>query len=162
MSTGSTDVVTLIQIQIDDLTGPEIAAFLEAHILDMRSVSPPESKHALDLEGLMCADVTFWTVRDESGLIACGAIKRLDAAHAEIKSMRTAASCRGQGVASRLLQHMLDEAGRRGYRRLSLETGSMPFFEPARRLYEKFGFDYCAPFADYRDDPNSVFMTRIL
>lgn len=151
-----------LQIRIDDLTGPEIAAFLEKHIRDMRAVSPPESKHALDLEGLKSADITFWAVRDESDLIACGAIKQLDPEHAEIKSMRTAASCRGKGVASRLLQHMLYEAGRRGYRRLSLETGSMPFFAPARRLYEKFGFDYCAPFADYRDDPNSVFMTRIL
>lgn len=150
------------EISTDDLTGPEIAAFLEEHIRDMKSVSPPESKHALDLEGLRSPDITFWTVRDESGLIACGAIKRLDAEHAEIKSMRTAASCRGRGVACGLLQHMLDEAGQRGYRRLSLETGSMPFFAPARRLYEKFGFDYCAPFADYRDDPNSVFMTRIL
>lgn len=151
-----------MQIRIDDLTGPEIAAFLEEHIRDMRAVSPPDSKHALDLDGLRNADITFWTVRDESGLIACGAFKRLDAEHAEVKSMRTAASCRGKGVASRLLQHMLDEARRRGYRRLSLETGSMPFFEPARRLYETFGFDYCAPFAGYRDDPNSVFMTRIL
>jgi putative acetyltransferase len=151
-----------MQIRIDDLTGSEIAAFLEEHIRDMKSVSPPESKHALDLDGLRSPDITFWTVRDETGLIACGAIKRLDAEHAEVKSMRTASSCRGQGVASTLLRHMLDEAGRRGYRRLSLETGSMPFFEPARKLYEKFGFGYCTPFADYRDDPNSVFMTRIL
>lgn len=151
-----------MHIRIDDLSGPEIATFLEEHIRDMKAVSLPESKHALDLDGLRSADITFWTVRDETGLIACGAIKRLDAVHAEIKSMRTSASCRGKGVASALLQHMLDEAGQQGYRRLSLETGSMPFFEPARRLYRKFGFDYCAPFADYRDDPNSVFMTRHL
>ncbi|MCU0569555.1 MAG: GNAT family N-acetyltransferase [Oculatellaceae cyanobacterium Prado106] len=148
-----------MEIRIDDLTGTEIAAFLEQHIQDMKAVSPPESKHALDLEGLRKPEITFWTVWQGNSLVGCGALKELDATHAEIKSMRTAAEYRHQGVASTLLRHIIAETKRRNYRRLSLETGSMAFFEPARQLYRKFGFVDCAPFADYREDPNSVHMT---
>ena len=151
-----------MEIKIDDLSGSEIAEFLEEHIREMKSVSPPESKHALDLEGLRKPEITFWTLWDDSRLIGCGAIKELDTNHAEIKSMRTTISCRGKGVASMLLQHILKEAELRGYWRISLETGSMPFFEPARNLYAKYGFENCAPFSTYREDPNSVFMTRKL
>jgi putative acetyltransferase len=151
-----------VEIKIDDLSGSEIAEFLEEHIKEMKSVSPPESKHALDLEGLRKPEIMFWSVWDDSRLIGCGAMKELDANHAEIKSMRTAISRRGKGIASRLLQHILNEAKRRGYRRISLETGSMPFFEPARNLYAKYSFENCAPFSTYREDPNSVFMTRKL
>jgi putative acetyltransferase len=151
-----------MDIRIDDLSGPEIAAFLEEHIRDMRAVSPPESKHALDLESLRKPEVTFWTVWDGSVLAGCGALVELDAAHGEVKSMRTASACRGKGVASMLVRHMLEEAVRRGYRRLSLETGSTTFFAPARALYAKFGFAPCRPFSGYKKDPNSVFMTRAL
>jgi putative acetyltransferase len=151
-----------MEIRVDDLSGPEIAAFLEEHIKDMKSVSPPESKHALDLEGLRKPDITFWTVWENGQLIGCGALKELDTAQAEIKSMRTASSYRGRGIASMLLQHLLNEAQARGYRRVSLETGSMAFFEPARNLYAKFGFRYCLPFATYKEDLNSVFMTKEL
>jgi putative acetyltransferase len=148
-----------MEIKIDDLSGSEIAEFLEEHIKEMKSVSPPESKHALDLEGLKKPEIIFWTVWDDSCLIGCGAMKELNANHAEIKSMRTTASHRGKGIASMLLQHVLNEARLQGYRRVSLETGSMPFFEPARNLYAKYGFEKCAPFSTYREDPNSVFMT---
>lgn len=148
-----------MEVRIDDLSGPEIALFLDEHIRDMRDVSPPESKHALDLDGLRQPDITFWTVWDGSELIGCGAIKELDTHHAEIKSMRTSPSLRGRGVASMLLSHMLREARLRGFQRVSLETGSMPFFEAARRLYIRHGFSECAPFAAYKEDPNSVFMT---
>ena len=151
-----------MEIIVDDLSGPEIAAFLEEHVNEMKSVTPPESKHALDLEGLRKPEITFWTVWDGGVLIACGALKELDATHGEIKSMRTAASQRGKGVASRLLQHILDEARARGYRRVSLETGAFPFFEPARSLYAGFGFTRCPPFSTYEEDPNSVFMTLML
>ncbi|NEP17684.1 MAG: GNAT family N-acetyltransferase [Leptolyngbya sp. SIO4C1] len=151
-----------MRIIVDDLLGTEIADFLAAHIQDMQAVSPPESKHALDLADLRKPEITFWTVWDNRALAGCGAIKALNAHHAEVKSMRTAAAYRQRGVASRLLAHMIAEAKRRGYQRLSLETGSMPFFEPARRLYAKFGFECCAPFAGYQEDPNSVFMTKEL
>ena len=151
-----------MQIVVDDLSGPQIAAFLEEHVQDMRAITPLESKHALDLDGLRRPEVTFWSVLDGDTLVGCGAIKGLDDSHAEVKSMRTAADRRGTGVASRLLAHILAEAKRKGFSRLSLETGATEPFWPARRLYEKFGFEYCGPFADYRPDPLSVFMTRVL
>jgi putative acetyltransferase len=151
-----------MRIIVDDLAGPEIAAFLDAHLTDMRSSSPPESKHALDLDGLRGPDVTFWSVYDGDTLVGCGAVKRLDADHAELKSMRTDPLRRRAGVATLLLTFILTEAKRMGYARLSLETGSDEHFMAARRLYERFGFVYTQPFADYAEDPNSVFMTKVL
>jgi putative acetyltransferase len=151
-----------MEIAVDDLTGPEIAAFLAEHIADMRSVSPPESKHALDLDALRARDITFWSVTDAGLIVGCGALKRLDATHAELKSMRTAPATKRRGIASLLLRYIIAEATVTGFTRLSLETGSAPFFEPARRLYGKFGFQFCEPFADYIPDPNSVFMEKIL
>ncbi len=151
-----------MEIRIDDLSGHEIAEFLAEHIRDMKSVSPPESKHALDLDGLRKPDITFWTVWDTHQLVGCGAIKQLDSTHGEIKSMRTRGSHRRKGIGSFVLQHILRVAKERGYERVSLETGSMPFFESARKLYRNHGFRECAPFADYKEDPNSVFMTKDL
>jgi putative acetyltransferase len=147
---------------VDDLNGPEVHELLREHLRDMHLHSPPESVHALDLEGLRRPEITFWTVWEGEELLGCGALKELDAAHAEIKSMRTAASHRRQGVAKQILRHILEEAKRRGYTRVSLETGSMDFFLPAWTLYASFGFAPCPPFADYRADPNSVFMTKEL
>jgi putative acetyltransferase len=151
-----------MQIKIDDLTGAEIYELLQEHLRHMRRLSPPESVHALDIEGLRQPAVTFWTVWEDAELLGCGALKELDAQHGEIKSMRTAAAHLRKGVAKHMLQHIIAEAKRRGYGRLSLETGSMAGFEPARQLYAGFGFTYCTPFADYVADPNSVFMTREL
>ncbi|GAB3159314.1 GNAT family N-acetyltransferase [Microbispora hainanensis] len=151
-----------MRIVEDDLSGPQIAEFLREHVREMRSITPLESKHALDLDGLRTPDVTFWSVMDGDTIVGCGAIKRLDPAHAELKSMRTSAARKRSGIASLLLEHIIAEARRMGFTRLSLETGSAGFFLPARRLYEKFGFGYCEPFAGYRPDPHSVFMTRRL
>lgn len=151
-----------MEIRIDDLRGIEIARLLEQHLQDMRRVSPPESVHALDLEGLRAPEITFWTVWEGSVLAGCGALKELDANHGEIKSMRTAPEFRNQGVAALMLRHLIAEARARNYNRLSLETGSMDFFEPARRLYRRFGFDPCGPFSTYVEDSNSVFMTMQL
>lgn len=151
-----------MKIVEDDLSGDEIARFLAEHIEDMKAASPPESKHALDLADLRRPEITFWTVWDDGALVGCGALKSLGGGHAEIKSMRTSPACQRRGVASMLLRHMIAAARARGIRRLSLETGSMPFFGPARRLYAGHGFEYCPPFGDYREDPNSVFMTREL
>ena len=147
---------------VDDLTGPQIARFLEEHVAEMLSISPPESKHALDLEALRAPEVTFWSVMDGGTVVGCGALKRLDPSHAEVKSMRTAVARKRSGIASLVLGHIIAEARRMGFARLSLETGSADFFAPARMLYEKFGFTYCEPFADYRPDPLSVFLTRAL
>ncbi|MFI6297569.1 GNAT family N-acetyltransferase [Nonomuraea sp. NPDC050790] len=151
-----------MRIVVDDLSGPEIAAFLEEHVRQMRAISPPGSSHALDLDGLRGPEVTFWSVLDGAEVVGCGAVKELDAAHAELKSMRTAVDRKRSGIASRLLEHILLEAKGMGFERMSLETGSEEFFLPARRLYERFGFGYCDPFAGYRPDPNSVFMTKAL
>lgn len=147
-------------IRVDDLSGPEIHALLDEHLRDMHRISPRESVHALDLDGLRQPDVTFWTVWSGSDLLGCGALRELDARHGEVKSMRTATAHRRRGVARAMLVHIIDEATRRGYERLSLETGSQPPFEPARRLYARFGFEFCGPFVGYVEDPNSVFMTR--
>ena len=151
-----------MEVRIDDLHGPEIAALLQEHLDDMKRHSPPQSIHALDLEKLRRPEITFWTVWQDGELLGCGAIKQLDETHGEIKSMRTSHRHRRKGVAARMLRHILDEATRRGYRRLSLETGSPSAFMPARELYARFGFSYCGPFGDYADDPYSVFMTRQL
>ncbi|MET4695191.1 GNAT family N-acetyltransferase [Endozoicomonas lisbonensis] len=151
-----------MRIEVDDLSSPLIAEFLEQHIEDMKSISPPESKHALDLDALKSPEITFWSVWYQNKLAGCGAIKELDNTHAEIKSMRTASGFRKKGVASSLLKHIIKISEERGYKRLSLETGSMPFFLAAHRLYEKFGFEYCEPFANYTEDPYSKFMCKTL
>ena len=149
----------MFDIKIDDLTGDQIIALLEEHLADMQEASPPESKHALDLEDLKSSDVRFWTIWDNEALAGCGAYQKLGDTHAEIKSMRTAVNYKNKGVASQLLNHLIDDAKRSGYQKLSLETGSMDYFKPARALYEKHGFNYCPPFSDYVEDPNSQFMS---
>lgn len=148
-----------MNIVIGDLSDPKIVEFLDEHMKDMKSVSPPESTHVLDLDSLKKPGVTFWSVWEKEKLIGCGALKELGDSHGEIKSMRISARYRSKGVASELLEHILNEAVSRNYKRVSLETGSMVFFAPARRLYERFGFKYCAPFSEYKEDPNSVFMS---
>lgn len=151
-----------MDIKIDDLTGMEVAELVMGHLQNMRSISPPESTHALNLEQLKGSEITFWSVWDNRELVGCGALKEINVLHGEIKSMRTSSAHLRKGVARGMLQHIIEEAKRRGYQRLSLETGSMADFEPARRLYASFGFQYCDPFADYTEDPNSVFMTKEL
>jgi len=151
-----------MDIKIDNLQGSEIAELLSEHLRDMYLTSPPESVHALDLERLRKSDITFWTIWQDNNLAGCGALKQLDIHHAEIKSMRTSLSFRRKGVATKLLAYIIAEAKQRNYLVLSLETGPMEYFSPARKLYESFGFEYCAPFADYVEDPNSVFMSKRL
>ena len=151
-----------MNIIIDDLKGSEIGALLNEHLANMHLHSPPESTHALPIEKLRSPDVTFWSVWENGELLGCGALQELDPQHGEIKSMRTVSRHLRKGVARAVLDHIIKEAKRRGYQRLSLETGSMAAFEPARQLYAAAGFVYCEPFADYWEDPNSVFMTMKL
>ena len=151
-----------MEIASDDLRGEPIVDFLEDHVAELRSLSPPESSHALDLVGLRSPDVRFWTATEDGHVLGCVALKTLTPAHAELKSMRTARTRTRTGMATRLLLHVLEEARLVGFRRISLETGSEEFFGPARRLYARHGFDFCEPFGDYRRDPLSVFMTRAL
>ena len=148
-----------LRVVVDDLTSDVVHQLLDEHLEALKDTAPPESRHELDLEGLRRPEITFWTVWEAANLAGCGAMKELDREHGEVKSMRTSSHYQQRGVASTLLEHLLAEARSRGYKRVSLETGSMAFFEPARRLYEKYGFKYCRPFSEYREDPNSTWMT---
>lgn len=152
-----------MHIREDDLRGADVVALLQAHLDDMHRHSPPESVHALDLDALRRPEITFWTMRDDRGvLMGCGALKQLDAAHGEIKSMRTADAFLRRGVAARMLSHIIEVARAAGLERLRLETGSGAAFKPALALYRRHGFTDCGPFADYRPDPFSRFMTRAI
>ena len=152
-----------MEIIVDDLTGPEIAEFIEEHIEEMKAVAlSPESKHALDLDGLRVPEITFWTMIEDGEILGCGAIKLLGHDHAEIKSMRVDDRFRGAGVGRAILRHIIHDARERGLSSLWLETGSTDDFAPARRLYESEGFTECGPFDGYAEDPLSTFMTRSL
>jgi putative acetyltransferase len=151
-----------MQVRTDDPRHSQIARLLREHLSDMAAHSPPESIHALDIEALCAPAITFVAAWNADELLGCGAILELDREHGEIKSMRTAVEHLRKRVASRILEHLVLEAQRRSYRRLSLETGSAAAFWPARAFYARFGFEVCGPFADYVLDPYSVFMTRRL
>ena len=152
----------MIRIAVDDPARDDVVRLLADHLADMHATSPPESVHALDVDALQVAAVTFWTARSDGTLLGCAALKQLEPGHGEVKSMRTAAASRGAGVATALLLHLMDEARTRGWSRLSLETGSQDFFAPARRLYTRHGFTECGPFGGYVLDPHSRFFTRVL
>lgn len=143
-----------------DFGDPQLSRFLQAHLDDLAPTAPVESRHALDLTGLRSPAVRLWVVTEDGVIVGTGALAELEPGHEELKSMRTDPDRRGQGIAWRLLDHLLGDARERGVRRVSLETGSMPFFAPARALYRKAGFTPCPPFGGYRDDPNSVYLTR--
>ncbi|MDG3085128.1 GNAT family N-acetyltransferase [Vibrio hannami] len=148
-----------MKIKVDDLSGGEVLALLEEHLADMYATSPPESVHALDIDELKSPEITFFSAWMNDELMGCVAIKQHSQELAEIKSMRTSTNARKTGVGSKLLQHVIKESSTRGYKQISLETGAEDYFGPARSLYEKFGFSYCEPFAAYKPDPNSCFMT---
>lgn len=149
-------------IEVDDLTRPAVHALLAEHLSDMRSASPPESVHALDLDQLRDPAVTLLTAWYGTLLLGCGALKDLGDGHGELKSMRTTVAARGRGIGAAMLTRLTGLAAERGWRRVSLETGAEDQFAAARRLYARHGFTECGPFADYRPDPLSVFMTREL
>jgi len=151
-----------MEIKTDDLASGEVIALLEEHLADMYATSPAESVHALDIEALRDPAITFYSCWQNGKLLGCAALRELDSNHAELKSMRTASHVRKLGVGTALMQHVLTVAKQRHYQRISLETGSMDFFQAARQLYKKFGFKFCGPFGDYPSDPNSKFMTNIL
>ena len=149
-------------IREDDLTGAEVAALLRLHLDEMHQWSPPESVHAMPIERLRASDVTVYSLWQGNQLAACGALKQLDPSHGELKSMRAHPDFRGRGAGRAMLDHLLGEARRRGYTRVSLETGRPAAFCPARALYEANGFAECPPFGDYVADDFSICMTREL
>ncbi|MBE0553261.1 MAG: GNAT family N-acetyltransferase [Rhodobacteraceae bacterium] len=140
----------------------DLALLFQRHTADMHADTPPESIHMMDASGLDIPEVSFFVMRDDGRPVAMGAFKRIDAGHAEIKSMHVLAEDRGRGLSRRMLEHLVDQAKAAGFARLSLETGVQPTFIAARALYERAGFVTCPPFEGYWDDPNSVFMTRLL
>jgi putative acetyltransferase len=147
------------EISIDDPGAPDVRRLLRTHLTFARGQTPPEDAHALDVDGLLDPSVTFFSLRRNGQLLAVGALKRLDDEHAEVKSMHTVQTARGQGVGRRMIEHLIAVAREAGYRRVSLETGSMAAFEPARALYASVGFQPCEPFSDYRASVNSTYMT---
>ncbi|HLM96075.1 MAG TPA: GNAT family N-acetyltransferase [Acidimicrobiales bacterium] len=147
------------EISIDDPRNDDVGTLLAVHLAFARTHTPPQDVHALDVEGLLHGDVTFFSFRRGGELLAIGALKRLDPSHAEVKSMHTAQAARGLGVGRAMLDHLVAFAHDLGCRRVSLETGSMPAFAPARALYAHAGFEPCGPFGDYGPSPNSTFMT---
>lgn len=152
-----------MQIREGGLDEPEVVALLRLHMEGMLANSPKDSCHFLDLSGLRAPEVTFWSVWDGDALLGMGALKQIEPDHGEVKSMRTAPDQLRGGVGAALVSHILKVARERGYRRLSLETGSGPHFDAAHALYRKFGFTDCGAFAGYpADDPFSRFMTRVL
>ena len=151
-----------VRIAADDPLRPDVRTLLDEHLADMRATSPAESVHALDPAALTAPGITFWTLRDDGVVLGCAALKELEPGHGEIKSMRTSIAARRRGVAAQLLDHVVGEARERGYRRLSLETGSQDFFAPAHSLYASRGFTVCGPIPGYVEDPHSVFMTLAL
>jgi len=154
--------LTPIHIELDDLSRPQVHDLLREHLDEMHTLTPIDSIHALGLEKLRAPEITFWTVWEGSTLLGCGALKELTPTHGEVKSMRTPKALRRRGAARAILAHIVATAKARGYQRLSLETGAHAAFAPAHRLYESFGFTYCGPFADYKPDVNSVFLTMEL
>lgn len=145
-----------------DFDDPHLARFLQAHLDDLAPTAPAESRHALDVRALQRPGVRLWVARDGEQIAGTVALAPLDIGHEELKSMRAAPERRGEGIASRLLSHAIADARARGVERISLETGSMDFFVAARALYARAGFVACGPFAHYAEDPNSVFMTKVL
>ncbi|MFD7748790.1 GNAT family N-acetyltransferase [Streptomyces sp. NPDC059698] len=151
-----------MRIELHDLSGEEIAKFMDTHVREVRLHTPLESKHALSLEDLRRPEIKLWVVREGEEIVGCGALKKLNSRHAELKAFHTRSDRKRSGVASLLLSHILAEAERDGIEKISLETGASGYFNPARNLYKKFGFIPCGPFAEYETDPNNIFMTRFL
>ena len=148
------------QIFEGELDQGDVRALLAQHFAEMRAGSPPEACHVLPIDGLSAPDIRFFSLRENGELLGCGALKRLEPGHGEIKSMRTADSALGRGVGKAMLDHLVATARSQGMCRLNLETGSTEQFAAANRLYEKEGFERTGPFGDYADTPFTRFFTK--
>jgi putative acetyltransferase len=148
-------------IGIDDPCAGDVRALLDQHLVFANEHTPPQDVHALDLNELLNPAVTLFSARRDRQLFAIGALKQLNETHVELKSMHTAEAARGQGIGQAMVDHLLGVARHRGYRRVSLETGAVDAFGPARSLYMRSGFTPCRPFGNYPESPNSAFMTLL-
>ncbi len=147
------------QIARADPRDPQVRELVERHLTFGRSFTPLEDAHALEVDELLDPSIVLFAAREGAEVLAIGALKEIEDDHGELKTMHTAAAARGRGIGRAMLDHLLAEARRRGYRRVSLETGTMAAFAPARALYEGVGFIPCAPFGAYRGGPHNVFLT---
>ena len=138
---------------------PEVNELLNKHFIELRSVSPEGSAHVLDITGLKDQSIKFWSLWDNNQLIGCGALKFLEKNHGEFKSIRVADKFRKSGIGEKIIEHLVEEAKKLEISKLSIETGAGDFFIPARKLFSKFGFKKCIPFAHYKEDPNSCYYT---
>ena len=154
--------MSAIVVREDDLSGAVTRELIVRHLAGMHDTSPPESVHALDIDGLRHSSITFWSAWVDDELAGIGALRRIDDSRGELKSMRVDDRFRGSGIGRAILRHIVHVARARGMASLWLETGTPEDFVPAQRLYESEGFTRCGPFEDYADDPFSVFMTRAL
>ena len=141
---------------------PEVNELLNKHFIELRSVSPSGSTHVLDIAGLKDQSIKFWSLWENNELVGCGALKFLEKYHGEFKSIRVADKFRNKGIGEKIIYHLIDEAKKLEISKLSIETGAGDFFLPARKLFVKFGFKSCIPFAHYRKDPNSCYFTKNL
>jgi putative acetyltransferase len=148
-----------LEIALDDPHAADVQALLARHLAFAHENTPIEHVHALDLGELLSPSISFFSARCDGALLAMGALKELDPEHGELKSMHTLETARNQGVGSALVEHVLALARRRGYERVSLETGTTAVFAPARALYARFGFVPCDAFADYQPSPDNAFFT---
>jgi len=147
-------IMKSIENNFDD---PQVNELLTKHFIELRKVSPEGSVHVLDIPGLKVTSIRFWSLWNGSELIGCGALKFLDKKHGEFKSLRVADKYRGKGIGEKIIYHLINQAKQIGIKKLSIETGSGEFFAPARKLFQKFGFKTCKPFAHYKEDPNSCY-----
>ena len=141
---------------------PEVNKLLTKHFIELRTVSPEGSTHVLDIHGLKNPTIKFWSLWQNDNLFGCGALKFLDKEHGEFKSIRIHDNFRKQGQGINVINHLINEAKKLKIKQLSIETGSGDFFIPARKLFKKTGFTVCEPFAHYKEDVNSVYLTMII
>ena len=141
---------------------PEVNQLLKKHFIELRAASPEGSAHVLDIPGLKVASIKFWSLWQENLLMGCGALKFLDQSHGEFKSIRIHDNFRGKGNGSKIINHLIEEAKKLNITRISIETGASDFFTPARKLFDKCGFKHCPPFAHYKKDINSLYLTKLL
>ena len=148
-----------IENNFDD---PQVNELLTKHFIELRSVSPEGSSHVLDIPGLKDPSIKFWSLWENNKLIGCGALKFLEKNHGEFKSIRVADEFRKRGVGERIINHLIEEAKSLNVKRISIETGAGKFFEPARKLFKKCNFELCEPFAHYKEDVNSLYLTKLI
>ena len=141
---------------------PEVNLLLKKHFVELRAASPEGSAHVLDIPGLQVSSIKFWSLWEDDQLMGCGALKFLDKEHGEFKSIRIKDSFRGKGNGIKVINHLIDEAKKLKIKRLSIETGAGNFFSPARKLFKNCGFKACPPFAHYKEDANSLYLTKLI